>query len=348
MQKPSLLKAGILTLVIVLLSLTGWEIWLRSHTNAVSYDDGKELWSDKRAMVYEPADKATVFIGSSRNKYDLDIATWKGLTGDHVIQLSIEGASPLPVLDNLANDKKFKGKMIIDVTEGLFFSTSDFANGEPNTRIDFYKKRTPAQLFSFGVNRILESKLVFLDKDFYSLNALLEKTRIPSRPGVFTMPVFPRDFSLVHFDRQDYMSERFVTDTNLQNQVKGIWDFFRRTIAEPPATGQKLDSILTTVKNDVDKIKARGGQILFVRTPSSGPYLMGETMGFPRAQYWDRLLAFTNCPGIHFADYPAIAHFQCPEFSHLKPADAIIFTKNLVKILQEEKGWLFPHKPATN
>jgi len=297
--------------------------------------------------VYMPADKATVFIGSSRNKYDVDIPLWQSLTGDDVIQLSIEGASPLPVLDNLANDKKFKGKLIIDVTEGLFFSTSGDNLGEPNSRIDYFKKITPAQKFSFRVNHVLESKLVFLDRDFYSLNALLYKTKIPNRPGVFTDPIFPRDFSLVHYDRQDYMSERFVTDTNLQNQVRGIWDFFRRMNTDPPVSGQRLDSIISTVKNDVDKIKARGGQVLFLRTPSSGPYLQGETMGFPRSKYWDRLLTVTNCPGIHFADYPAIAHFQCPEFSHLKPADAIVFTKNLVDILQKEKGWIFPNQPAS-
>ena len=98
MQSPSLRKAALLTLVIVVLSVAGWEIYLRSRGNMISYDDGKDLWSDKRAMVYEPSDKVTVFIGSSRNKYDLDIATWEGLTGDHAIQLGIEGESPLPIL----------------------------------------------------------------------------------------------------------------------------------------------------------------------------------------------------------------------------------------------------------
>ncbi|MBK8496241.1 MAG: hypothetical protein IPL50_15430 [Chitinophagaceae bacterium] len=49
----------------------------------------------------------------------------------------------------------------------------------------------------------------------------------------------------------------------------------------------------------------------------------------------------TNSPGIHFADYPAIANFQCPEFSHLSQPDAVIFTKHFIKILTAEKGWKF-------
>ena len=165
---------------------------------------------------------------------------------------------------------------------------------------------------------------------------------------MFEFPIFPPDFGRVKYERQEYMTERFLTDTNQQNQVKGIWDFFRKMSKEPPATGTKLDSIFEEVKIAVDKIKVRGGQVIFVRTPSSGPFLAGEKMGFPREKYWDKLLAFTNCPGIYFEDYPAIAHFECPEFSHLNQADAIVFTKNFIKILLEEKGWKFPDSKFQN
>ena len=343
MESKNLVKAGILTLILVTVSITSWELYLRSKGINIAYDDGKELWADKRAKVYEPADKATVLIGSSRHKYDIDIDTWKSLTGDHPIQLAMEGTSPLPVLDDLANDKDFKGKLLIDVTEILFFSTSPRNISEPKDRIAYYKKRTPAQLASFKVNHVLESQFVFLDKDYLSLNPLIENLPIPRRKGVMALPYdCPMDFGRITFDRQNKMTNRFLTDTNLQNQVKGLWDFYRKATLDPPASGPKLDSILATVKVDVDKIKARGGQIIFVRSPSSGPFLMGEKMGYPREKYWERILAVSGCPGIYFEDYPAIAHFVCPEFSHLKPSDAIIYTTNLVQILQE-KGWRFSH-----
>jgi hypothetical protein len=347
MNKPSLVKAALMTLLLVATSLVSWELYLRSKGVTISYDDEESLWADKRSMVYEPSDKATVFIGSSRNKYDIDIPTWKSLTGDHVIQLSCVGSTPLPTLDNLANDKNFKGKLIVDVTEILFFSTSPHNAEAPTKRIEWYKKRTPAQWFSFHVNHLLESQFVFLDKDYYSLNALINRVKIPSRKGVFVFPDFPMEFERVTFDRQCFMTDKFVADTNLRNQVKGVWAFIQSISKDPPLNGQPLDSLLNTVKADVDKIKARGGQVLFIRTPSSGPFLMGEKMGYPRAQYWDRLLTVTGCPGIHFEDYPAIAHFECPEFSHLRPSDAVIFTSNIVDILQKEKGWVFPYKPAT-
>jgi hypothetical protein len=99
-----------------------------------------------------------------------------------------------------------------------------------------------------------------------------------------------------------------------------------------------MDAIFNSVKRDVDKIKARGGQVLFVRTPSSGAYIAAEGKGYPRAAYWERLLALTGCKGIHFTDYPATAYFVCPEWSHLTPADAVLYTKAFIQEMQE-KEW---------
>ncbi len=345
MNSTSLAKAGILTVVLVTAAVISWELYVRSKGYDTSYDDDPALWSDKRKRVYEPADKSTVFIGSSRIKFDLDINTWENITGDQPVQLACVGSNPIPVLENLAADEKFKGRLVVDVTEGLFFSTSPDNARRPNEGIKYFKEHTPAQSASFHINHLLESKFAFLNKEWLSLGAQLNTLDIPDRPGVYNFKGFPPDFGRVKFNRQEYMTAKFVADTILQNKVKAIWSTFRKMSKDPPASGSKLDSILNVVKVAVDKIKARGGQVLFVRTPSSGPFLMGENMGFPREKYWERILTVTGCPGIHFADYPAIAHFVCPEFSHLSQPDAIVFTKHFIKILSEEKGWKFP-KPV--
>jgi len=335
-------KAGILMLILVALSLVSWEYYVRSKGFDLSYDDAGPLWTDKRKQVYESPDKSTVFVGSSRIKFDLDIDTWESITGDHAVQLACVGSTPLPILKNLAADQKFAGKLVIDVTEGLFFSGAPNNADRPQKNLTYYKDETPAQWASFQIDHLLESKLAFLDKDRLSLNAMLSETHIRNRPGVFEFPGFPPGFGRVKFNRQEYLTDLFVTDTAQQNRVKGVWNFVFKMSKEPPASGAKLDSILLSVKGDVDKIKARGGQVIFVRTPSSGPFLQGELMGFPREKYWERILTTTNSPGIHFLDYPAIAHFECPEFSHLKQPDAVLFTREFIRILTEEKGWRFP------
>ena len=344
MENNSLSKSAILMLILTLFAVLCWEIYLRNLGVNHSYDDGPPLWSNSRAKVYESPNNAVVFIGSSRNKYDLDIATWKNQTGFDAVQLGIEGSCPRPILEDLANDPNFKGKLIIDVTEGLFFSTAPRNSEKPKENIKYYYERTPAQQASFFINKPLESMFVFLEKDNFSLNAQLEALEIPSRPGVFMMPIFPWEFHRNTFDRQSSMTKKLVHDPKLSGQVKGVWHFLSEMNKHAPRTTEAdITAIFNSVKIAADKIKARGGEIVFVRTPSSGPFLQGEQMAFPREKYWDRLLEVTNSQGIHFQDYPAISHFNCPEFSHLSPTDAKIFTKNLIKIIQTKTDWKFPY-----
>ncbi len=106
-------------------------------------------------------------------------------------------------------------------------------------------------------------------------------------------------------------------------------------------SGDSLKIIFDEVKKSVDKIRGRGGDVSFVRTPSSGKYIETEDKFYPRDKYWEPLLQHTRSQGIHFKDYPALANMICPEWSHLGPKDVIIFTKELIRSLEEEKGWKF-------
>lgn len=351
MPTTPLPKAAILMAVLVIAAIAGWELYLRNKGVDIAYDDEGPLWSHKRAMVYEPASSSTVFIGSSRIKFDLDIPTWEQTTGDHAIQLALEGSNPLPVLHDLANDEKFKGKLVIDVTEPLCFLPLPFFQVRPESYIRYYHDVTPAQKASFRLNNFMESRFVFLDKVNFSLTAQLEKLGVRDRPGVYQNPQFPLDFSRVQFNRQSKMTDRFVADTNLQNAVKRVWSSLSVPPKGPPppeeAINAGIQAIVDAIKIDIDRLRGRGAQIMFIRTPASGPMKMGEQMGFPRAKYWDKILKETGSDGIHFLDYPSLRDFNCPEFSHLSPKDAVIFTQEFIRILNTEKGWKFPKLPGS-
>src|SRR5437588_4429110 len=260
-------RSAILALVLVLAFFTSWELYLRHKGVTADYDDGPELWAHFRGKVYEPADKATVFIGSSRIKYDLDIATWQNLTNTQAIQLAMVGSSPRHMLTDLANDPNFKGKLVVDVTEVLFFSKR--GNEHPDAGIDYYKKRTPAQRVSFILDKPVESSFAFLNDDKYSINGMLGSLHIKDRPGVYPFLDFPVGFELNMYNRQNMMSADFVADTNQHNQVKAIWGLLKGD-PTPPMSGKPLDTVMQSVKADVAKIKARGGEVIFTRTPSSG------------------------------------------------------------------------------
>jgi hypothetical protein len=329
-------KSAVLALVLVLAFVISWELYLRHKGVEADYDDGPELWAHTRGQVYEPANKAVVFIGSSRIKYDLDIATWEQHTKTHAIQLSMVASSPRHMLTNLADDPNFKGKLVVDVTEVLFFSNR--GNASPDAGIAYYKGRTPAQKVSFDLNKPIESRLAFLNERNCALNALIGEMHIPDRPMVYPFLDFPLGFSVTLFNRQSKMSADFVADTNKQNQVKAIWGLLRND-PTPPMSGEALDGVMRSVTRDVARIKARGGDVIFTRTPSSGFFLLAEHHMYPREAYWGRLLKETGCKGIYYADYPGMASLTCPEFSHLSPADAITYTNNLVTVLKRDRIW---------
>ncbi|SEL06340.1 hypothetical protein SAMN04488505_1011406 [Chitinophaga rupis] len=336
MTTKNLARPALFMVILVVIVISSWEIYLRASGFTLSYDDAAPQWSAQRAQVYKSPQAATVFIGSSRIKYDLDIPTWKKLTGRDAVQLSIEGNSPVPVLLDLADDPGFHGRLVVDVTEPLFFSSMPEYNKEPAGNVSYYKLETPAQKAGYYLNHVLESQLVFLDKRFLSLNAQLSRLPVPPRPGVVSMDniPFPPDFYKVSSDRQTYMDDRFVRDTAQQHAVQNIWAGFLNMAAHaPPPPPNMVPDVLKSVTIAVNKIRARGGQVVFVRTPSSGMFWDIEQKAFPREKLWNALLASTQCQGIHFMDYESTRHFICPEWSHLKPQDARAFTKALITLL---------------
>ena len=116
---------------------------------------------------------------------------------------------------------------------------------------------------------------------------MLGSLHIKDRPGVYPFLDFPVGFELNMYNRQNMMSADFVADTNQHNQVKAIWGLLKGD-PTPPMSGKPLDTVMQSVKADVAKIKARGGEVIFTRTPSSGFFLMAEQHMYPRPAYWDK------------------------------------------------------------
>lgn len=334
MQSKHLAKSALLALALSATFVTCMELFWRSRGYDITFNDDKALWAEKRKEVYKPAEEATVFIGSSRIKFDLDLPTWRKETGEEPVQLSLVGTSPLQLLKDLADDKNFRGKLVVDITEVLFFSQNPAFHKSANEAISFYHKQTPSEKLSSSINMALESNLVFLEERRFALNTLLTDLELKDRPGVFTFPAFPKGFEWTTRDRQTYMSTMFLTDSKDVNRQTGIWQKLILGDPTPPIAGNQLQSMLKDIKSFVDKISDRGGRVLFVRTPSSGPMADAEEKKYPRRKYWDILLEYTGTPGIHYLDDPATAAMICPEWSHLSPYDAIIYTKHLISSMK--------------
>lgn len=338
-SKSFLVKAGLLCLVISVVFVIAWEGYWRSQGFVVSYNDDESLWAYTRKQIYESDDARPVVIGSSRIKFDLDLDTWESISGKVPVQLALEGTNPRPLLADLANDENFKGTVIVGVVELLFFQPDhNHFEIQANKRLKKYPHWSLSEQISFRINNALESNFVFLQENSFSDNALLKRIPIESRPGVFVFPNFPMKFANTRLNRQTYMTDDFIADTAMQHKVQNIWRMIAMSPPTPATKGDTLTAIIQSVKVHVDKIRARGGKVIFVREPSCGPYLEMEQTAYPREKYWDRLIAETQAPGIYFADYPETANYVCPEWSHLSPKDAISYTRSLIAIMEQKTG----------
>jgi hypothetical protein len=98
--------------------------------------------------------------------------------------------------------------------------------------------------------------------------------------------------------------------------------------------GDAINQRFKDVAAAVQKLRARGGKIVFVRFPYSGELKKLEDRETPRIGIWDQVLKGTGAPGIHYEDFPDLAGFNCPEWSHLSAGDSMEFTKRLIPHLR--------------
>jgi hypothetical protein len=168
---------------------------------------------------------------------------------------------------------------------------------------------------------------------------------IPNRPYAQVPPRMPPYFGTLDRERRARMIEECAQPgSELAKRVQQIWiplftsppppsyipkDVFMAKIGEAIA-GRFRDTVKA-----VEKLRARGGKIVFVRFPRSGELKALEDRDTPRAQTWDPLLKSTAAPGIYYEDFPELKGFECPEWSHLSAGDSVEFSKRLVPHLRQ-------------
>lgn len=326
----------LVALVLFALLLTGWELYWRAYGASPTYRNSDGEWAQQRRRIDEGEGGKTVLIGSSRILFDVQLPVWEKLAGERPIQLAIEGTSSVPMLEDLAADPNFTGRLLVGVAPDLFFSGFAYRGKV----LSFFHKESPSQRSGNWLSmHLLEPFFAFDDPDF-ALATVVKRQAWPPRPGVQENTAV-RKLRVSDADRNTHMWSKVETDPAYRALARSIWA--ERLAGPPPPdmdTPAKLQKLIDTqIQRAVDavaKLSARGVQVLFVRPPSTGPYLEFENKVFPRARTWEVLLQRTGAPGIHFQDYPALQGYDEPEWSHLSAADAERFTAALYRIIERD------------
>lgn len=326
---------SIATLVLAALMLGAWEWHWRAFGASPTYRNSNGSWAQQRRRIDEGEGGKTVLIGASRVMFDVQLPVWERLTGERPIQLAIEGTSPLPMLEDLAADPAFTGKLLVGVTPDKLF-TGFAARGDV---VPYYHKQSPSQRTGNWLSRhFIEPYFAFYDPDF-ALATVVQRQAWPARPGIPVHATVRKLFNQ-QVDRNTQMWRKVEVDADYRALVRSIWA--DRFDAAPPGMDtpagwkKRVDAQIDKATRAVATLRARGVKVLFLRPPSTGEYYAYEQKYLPRAQTWEPLLQRTGAPGIHFEDYPALQGYDVPEWSHLTAAESERFTAALVSIVQRD------------
>lgn len=315
------------------LLLGGWELYWREWDATPGHRNSVGAWAEQRARINAGEGDATVLVGTSRLLFDVQLPEWERLSGARPIQLALEGTSPLPVLEDLAADPDFTGRAVVDVTPDLFFSGYAL-RGEA---VKHYHDRGPSQRSGHWLSKhLLETRLAFYDPDF-ALPTVVRRQVWPLRPGMRPR-THVRKLMVLGPDRNTHMWPRVEFDPAYRRLAQDIWaeDFGGPLPGMDTAAkkGAAIDAQVVRTLKAVERLRARGVQVVFVRPPSGGRYYDYEQQHLPRAQTWDVLLARTGLPGVHFEDHPDLQGLDLPEWSHLSAADARRYTARLQPLVE--------------
>lgn len=306
--------------VVVVLLVVHYELFLRSRGYRPSVKDDEYAWAWERGRVSDGSPTTVALVGSSRIMLDFSPDTFRHvLPGWRYVQLGVNGTTPMITLFDLASDPDFRGVAIVDVSERAFNHAAWFAQ---QRYVDTYHRR--ARVIGAMAERWLatqiQSRLALLSaRGLVILDHLWRTESWPNPPYVTTRADRTRsaDFSLTDVERK---RQRRVAAMEAWEDEK------------PDAQVWLADAL--GIEPAIEAIQARGGQVVYVRMPTCDERWDADERMFPKAVFWDQLVARTRAITIHFKDYPALANFRCPDTSHLDTRDAPAFTRGLLEVLR--------------
>ena len=333
--------ASIVAVIVFLGSIAGWDLYWRAYGATPSYQNSAGSWAIQRRRLDHGESNATVLSGASRVLFDIDLDTWQRLSGERPIQLALEGTSPTFLLEQLADDRKFTGRLLVGVAPDVFFSGFEYRAKVQK----YYHEETLSQRAGQWLSaHFIEPFFAFYDPDF-ALMTVLRRQPWLARPGVLSR-VDVRKLWTQDPDRNTRLWSKVETDPEYQKMAQDIWaqdfdipPYKIMELSGPEEVQRVIDKQIDRATAAVSKLRTRGVQLVFVRPPSDGRYLEFENRELPRSTTWDVLLQRTGAPGIYFEDYPELQGYWLPEWSHLAAKERPRFTEALYGILEREFGW---------
>lgn len=309
----------LLAIGLVLICLGGWEGVWRGQGFVPLLNDDARLWAAARAQVKDNDPRAVVLVGTSRMQLGIHVQAFRNTTGIQPVQLSMNAEVPIVVLRHFAQDPSFRGLIICDMMEDWFYVEA--VAGKAAEWIDVYTTQTGSAGMELWLSHLIQRAFVF-------------------RLGDLSLSNVWRAWQADYWPRPSYTT--LLADRSIQadySRLERKWreapvikarEAFR---TQPPWSAEEFRERARTLDAMIAPLYKRGGEVVFVRFPTSGELWELENARYPRRRYWDVFASQTQAKTIHFRDYPALSRFDCPDGSHLDSRDTKAFTIALAEVL---------------
>lgn len=284
--------------------------------------DDKALWAQQRARLERHASDAIVLLGASRVQLGISLDTMRRLFPRHVVgQLAIDGTPPVEVLRDLAADESFRGTVVMGASPAQF-ERRTWRSAEPF--VEYYHQRwRPDDHLDRHIRSGLQTTLVMLRPDLAVPRLVAGLIRAGELPGPSYLETRTDRSRLADYQNLPDL------DTHRHHRIERRRRIARSRSPSPPSEWLR-DAL--AVDAMAQRITKRGGEVTFVRFPTTGEHWEIDQTTYPRAQYWDRFAARASAHTIHFRDVPGMRKLKCPDTSHVDRRDA----PRLTMLLAEE------------
>ena len=312
--------------VVAAVAFAGALLAVEDHWRAAGFEptvtDGPALWGHHRQAADRLSPDGVALVGSSRMQVGFHPATFRRMfPGREVVNVSMSGNMPGGVLEDLANDPDFRGTVVCDLVAGHLYPEQFEAGRELAAQ---GRAAGPGGRWSAYFAALAQSRLACLQPNV-GWRVVLDKWLDGREPSVSYRRVLadrsrPTDYaSLPEKTRNRVRRSRVKKTLSKTHALRDFKEWRKHAVA--------LGEL-------VAKIRGRGGDVAFVRFPTTAEHWDSTAVSYPREQFWDRLRRYTGARTVHFRDLPETRDLTCPDTSHLDAADTPVFTEAVLTELK--------------
>jgi hypothetical protein len=298
-------------------SVASLEAYSRALGFRPSVTDSKDLWYFWRQRVYRADHKVVVLLGTSRVMADVSLASVHEALPDYsVVQLGLSGAkSPIGLLQDLIADRDFNGIVVSEMEAPLL----EKARWRDHAENMLYRPHSLPDYMDV-IARTRLNDFLASSRPHFALRSVVARWFDTGSEGPFPCHwTFAREAPFDFSENVDAGAYRSRRAESCEGRYLGRPVFRWESVLE------EADQINAAIRD----FKTRGGNVVFVRLPSTGTCWQLEETFHSKALNWDRLAASSGAICIHFRDFPSLREFDCPDNSHLDRRDAPRFTRAL-------------------